>query len=178
LSTDDQIVQQVRDGNLQAFELLVARHGPTVYAYTRSRVGSEADASELTQDTFVEVYLAFDRYQLGMDFGVWVRSIARNLIRNHFRTLSRRHEMELLEAFLEIENPGPAPELPVETLRRCIEKLDDLARNLIKGFYGRSHSVATLAREMGRSVSSVKVVLHRARYRLRDCLRAQGEQAS
>src|SRR5262245_27194648 len=98
---DDEIIRRVRAGDRPAFGELMRRHGPMVYAYSRSRLASEADARELTQDTLVEAYLSVDRYELGTSVGLWLRSIARNLIRNHYRSLSRRKEAGLLEACLE-----------------------------------------------------------------------------
>ena len=174
MASDDEIVQRVRKGDRPAFDELMRRHGAMVYAYSRSRIPSEADAREVTQDTLVEAYLSLDRYELGTSFGLWLRSIARNLIRNHYRSLSRRRESTLLETYLELEEPAPAPELPLESLSRCIEKLDDAGRALVEGFYRRGRSVADLAAELGKGVSWVKVVLHRVRYRLRDCLTRAG----
>jgi RNA polymerase sigma-70 factor (ECF subfamily) len=145
-----------------------------LFAYSRSRLASEADARELTQDTLVEAYFSLNRYELGTNFGLWLRSISRNLIRNHYRSLSRRREATLLEACLEIEDDTPPPELPIETLKSCMDKLDDVSRRVIEGFYREAQSVAALAAELGKGVSWVKVVLHRVRYRLRDCLARSG----
>jgi len=145
-----------------------------VYAYSRSRIPSEPDAREITQDTLVEAYLSLDRFEIGTPFGLWLRAIARNLIRHHYRTLHRRREATLLETFLEIEEAAPPPDLPLESLRRCLDKLDDASRGLVEGFYRKSRSVADLAAEFGKGISWVKVVLHRVRYRLRDCLTRAG----
>jgi RNA polymerase sigma-70 factor (ECF subfamily) len=174
LTSDDEIVRKVRNGDRPAFDDLMRRHGPMLYAYSRSRVGSEADARELTQDALVEAYLSLDRYELGTNLALWLRSISRNLIRNHYRSLSRRREATLVEALLEIEDPAPPPDLPFEALRRCLEKLDEASRELIEGFYRKSRPVADLASDLGKGVSWVKVVLHRVRYRLRDCLTRAG----
>ena len=136
--------------------------------------GNVAMAKDLAQDTLVEAYLSVDRYELGSNFPLWLRSIARNLIRNHYRSLSRRKEAGLLEACLEIEDAAPLPDLPTESLKGCLDKLDDVSRRLVEGFYRNSRTVAELATELGKGASWVKVVLHRIRYRLRDCLTRAG----
>lgn len=174
MATDDEVVRRVKSGERSAYDDLMRRHGPMLYAYSRSRLSSDADARELTQDTLVEAYLSLDRYELGTNFALWLRSISRNLIRNHYRSLSRRREATLLEACLEIEEAAPPPDLPIETLERCLGKLDELSRQVVEGFYRKSRSVAALAAELGKGVSWVKVVLHRVRYRLRDCLARAG----
>jgi RNA polymerase sigma-70 factor (ECF subfamily) len=174
LPSDDDLVRLVRAGDRASYEALMKRHGPMVYAYSRSRLGAEADARELTQDTLVEAYLSLDRYEVGTHFAGWLRSIARNLIRHHYRALSRRRSASLLEACLEIEDPAPPAEVPSQTLRQCLEKLDEASRLLIEGFYRKSQSIADLAAGLGKGIPWVKVNLHRIRYRLRDCLARSG----
>lgn len=173
-TSDDDLVRLVRTGDRSAYEELMKRHGPMVYAYSRSWLSSQVDAREITQDTLVEAYLSLDRYEPGTPFAGWLRSIARNLIRHHYRSLSRRRAGSLLEACLEIEDPAPPEEVPAQTLRQCLEKLDEASRLLIEGFYRKSRSIAHLAADLGKGIPWVKVNLHRIRYRLRDCLARSG----
>lgn len=170
--TDDEIVALVRGGRRDAFSALIERHESSLYAYARTRVGP--DAAEFAQDAFVEAYLSIDRYPEGGDFGAWLRSICRNLIRVHFRSLSRRREAAFQEACLDLESPDAPAEVPLDLLRDCLSKLDEISRSLVEGFYRRSLSLAALARESGRSLTAVGTALHRARYRLRDCLKRAG----
>lgn len=173
-SSDDELVRLVRAGDRSAFETLMKRHGPMVYAYSRSRLSAEVDARELTQDTLVEAYLSLDRYEAGTHFAGWLRSIARNLIRHHYRSLSRRRAASLIEACLDLEEPAPPAEIPAQSLRHCLEKLDEASRLLVDGFYRQSRSIAALASELGKGIPWVKVNLHRVRYRLRECLARSG----
>lgn len=172
--TDGEIVLRARLGDSSAFSDLVARHEAALYAYARSRVASDADAEQLAQDAFVEAYLSLARLPETMDFSVWLRAICRNLVRHHYRSLGRRKETAVLEACLEIEEDRPAPEVPVEKVLRCLEKLDEVARRAVEGFYSRSRSLAELGAELGERAGSIGVTLHRARYRLRECLRRSG----
>jgi RNA polymerase sigma-70 factor (ECF subfamily) len=165
-------VAQVREGRRELFSRLIERHESTVFAYARSRVGPEA--AEFAQDTFVEAYLSIDRFEEGTDFGAWLRAICRNLIRAHYRSVTRRREGAFQEACLELETERAPGELPLDHLRDCLSKLDGLSRGLIEGFYRRSLSLAALAEETGRSLTAVGTALHRARYRLRDCLKRSG----
>jgi DNA-directed RNA polymerase specialized sigma24 family protein len=55
-----------------------------------------------------------------------------------------------------------------------MDKLDEVSRGLVEGFYRKSRSVADLATELGKGIPWVKVNLHRIRYRLRDCLARAG----
>jgi len=170
--TDD--VGAVRAGDREAFGRLIDRHAAVVYAYTRTWVATEAEAEEVTQDTFAEAYLSLSRFREGEDFGAWLRGICRNLIRNRLRSRRRGHEAVLVEAVLEVELPAPLPTLPLEPLSTCVKGLDESSRRVVDGFYRRSLSLASLAREMGKTVVAVGTILHRARHRLRECLKRNG----
>jgi RNA polymerase sigma-70 factor (ECF subfamily) len=174
LVTDAEAVQRARRGEASAFAELVARHEAALYAYARSRVASDADAEQLTQDAFVEAYLSLARYPENTDFPVWLRAICRNLVRHHYRSLGRRKETAVLEACLELEEDRPAPEVPRDQILRCLERLDELARRVVEAFYRRSLSLAEIGAELGERAGTVGVTLHRARYRLRECLRRSG----
>jgi RNA polymerase sigma-70 factor (ECF subfamily) len=173
-ATDGDVVQRARRGDASAFAELVARHEAALYAYARSRVASDADAEQLAQDAFVEAYLSLARFPEGMDVAVWLRAICRNLVRHHYRSLGRRKETAVLEACLDLEEDRPAPDVPRDKILRCLERLDDLTRRVVEGFYSRSLSLAQIGAELGERAGTVGVMLHRARYRLRECLRRSG----
>jgi RNA polymerase sigma-70 factor (ECF subfamily) len=172
--TDDQIVSAVRAGDREAFGRLIDRHAAPVYAYARTWVSAAAEAEEVTQDTFAEAFLSLSRYREGEGFGAWLRGISRNLIRHRLRSRHRRREAALVEACLDLELPAPLPALPLEPLAGCLKALDDASRRALEGFYRHSRPLASLAQELGKAVSTVGSILHRARHRLRECLKRHG----
>lgn len=176
--TDDDLVGRVLAGNRQEYAEIVRRHEPLLYAYLRSRVGSEADAEDLMQEAFVEAFLSLDRYRPNTNFPAWLRSIARNLARNHFRTRSRRGKAGLPEACLDAEPPLPPPEELQDALRHCLDQLDDRSREAVRRFYQEAKSLRAIGEEIQQSVSWVGVTLHRARHSLRACLERSGAEWS
>ena len=174
MHTDDQLIEQILAGSREQYAPIVERHEAVLFAYIRSRVGPGADAEDLTQDTFVEAYLSLDRYEPGSSFPAWLRSIGRNLVRNHYRSQSRRKEATLIEACVSREASEPPPAPPTDALHRCIEKLDEAARGIVRAFYRDAKSLKAIGADVQRSVSSVGVILHRARHRLRACLERAG----
>ena len=169
---DDQIVSAVRTGNRNLFGQLIDRHTGMIYAYSRSWLPVDL-AEEVTQETFTEAYLSLARYREGEDFGSWVRGICRNLIRNRLRSRRRHKEVALAEACLELE-PVSMPPVALEPLSGCIQALDEASQHVVRGFYEYSRTLESIADEMGKTRTSVGVMLHRARLRLRECLRSKG----
>lgn len=174
IHTDDDLVSRVLAGRRQEYAEIVRRHEALLYAYLRSRVGSNADAEDLAQETFIEALLSLDRYRPNTNFPAWLRSIARNLARNHFRAQSRRRTVLLSEACLDLEDPLPPPEAHQAALRHCLDQLDDQAQGVVKRFYQDAESLRVIGEAIHQSVSWVGVTLHRARHSLRACMERGG----
>ena len=64
---DDQLMARFYDGDSRAFEEVVRRWWPRVFAYFRRRGWSEADAAELTQEVFLRLFLTKDHIGGGYD---------------------------------------------------------------------------------------------------------------
>ncbi len=174
--TDDEIVGRVLAGSRQEYAGIVRRHEGLLYAYLRSRVVSEADAEDLVQEAFVEAFLSLDRYRPNTNFPAWLRSIARNLARNHFRTQARRRAAGLPEACLDVEHPLPPSDSLQAALRHCLDQLDERTRGVVRRFYQDAEPLRAIGEEIRQSVSWVGVTLHRARHALRACMERGGAE--
>ncbi|MEO1166333.1 MAG: RNA polymerase sigma factor, partial [Chloroflexota bacterium] len=75
--TDDALVAQAQ-GDVEVFTMLYQRHLTRVYRYLRSRVQSDAEAEDLTSQTFIAVLANLDTYQQGGTLVAWVLRIAHN----------------------------------------------------------------------------------------------------
>jgi len=167
--TDDALVKRTLGGDRTGYDELVTRHIKRVHAYVRARIASVADAEELTQDAFVEAYLSLDRFR-GGDFAAWCRGIARNLIRERARRFASRHETQLLEVCMQIEDELPAPSPVNDRLDECLGRIDEVSRKALDLFYNESRKLKDIARLLSKTISWVGVALHRSRKTLRLCL--------
>src|SRR5919197_5919554 len=65
--------------NPTAFEPLYLRYRERVYRYLRTRLASDEDAADLTQQVFLQAMVALPRYRpRGVPFAVWLFRIARH----------------------------------------------------------------------------------------------------
>lgn len=83
--TDLELVQQVRNGNRQAYTELMRRYQPRVYWVARRIVGNHDDADDVAQEAFVKAYLALGDFRGDSSFFTWIYRIAVNLSLNTVR---------------------------------------------------------------------------------------------
>lgn len=91
-TTDNDIVNAIRQRPEQGFRLLMARFKEPVYWHIRRLVVSHDDAQDATQETFVRVFRSFSQYSGSSSFAAWVYRIATN---EALRLIERRKESQL-----------------------------------------------------------------------------------
>jgi RNA polymerase sigma-70 factor (ECF subfamily) len=75
---DAALVQASRQGDREAFSVLVSRHARSVLSVTMRMLGPGADAEDVAQDTFVAAYKALAGFNLDSKFSTWLYRIAVN----------------------------------------------------------------------------------------------------
>ena len=193
---DVRLMLKVRDDNdAVAFEELMLRYQNRLLAVLEHLVGNRALAEDLTQDVFLRVYRARERYEPGAMFSTWLFIIANNVARNAKRTLSRRKEVRaaagvsgsmatgtLEQMAKEASGLMPARQLDKaemsEIVLLAMESLNERQRMAVLLSKFESMSYIEIAEAMDLSVQAVKSLLSRARTSLRQALEpylAEGE---
>lgn len=94
---DDEFVTRARAGDLEAYELLVARHTASAYR-TALLLGAGPDAEDVIQEAFVKGYRKLARYRGESSFRSWLLAIVANETRNLHRSRNRRDGLVLRAA--------------------------------------------------------------------------------
>jgi RNA polymerase sigma-70 factor, ECF subfamily len=84
-STDEQIVALVLSGQEHLFETLVRRYQTRILSHVARMVGSREDALDLSQEIFLKVFGALDRFNPEFRFSTWLFRIAGNAAIDHLR---------------------------------------------------------------------------------------------
>lgn len=172
------LVSEARRGAWAAFAELVRRHEAAVRACLAVRLEQPHEAEDLAQEAFVTAFRKLQEFDTERPFGPWIRSIAFNLLRNHwrkFRAVGIGGDEELaalVEQRIAIR-PASSEGAELAALRDCLEQLDGPARALVDRRYADEASVREIAAEQGRKYSAVTMQLHRLREVLAACVQGK-----
>jgi RNA polymerase sigma-70 factor (ECF subfamily) len=180
---DDELMARIQGGRgarrEEAFRTLVRRHAGSVQALVRSVSGREG-AEDVTQEVFLRVYQARERYAPGpAQFRTWLLRIARNAALNARRHRSVRRAGSLDEAGeLSVDEPGPArvleERLEAEAVRAAVERLPAGEREMIALRFGQGLSYEEIGAVTGSGAAALKQKTWRALERLRGLLGTDG----
>ncbi len=76
--TDAATVARARDGDSEAFRMLVEGHSRAVYRLAHRMTGSPQDAEDVVQETFLKAYRQLGRFESRANFGTWLHLMAVN----------------------------------------------------------------------------------------------------
>ena len=186
---DRELLSRAQAGDADAFEALVARHRDDVFALALRITRSEADAAEITQDTFLSAYQHLPQFRGDAAFGSWVYRIAAN---NALMRLRRQRVKQAAESELRgpefnergslVDPPNPnfvraADEEMLDAelgaaIQQATDQLPESYRQvfLLRDVDGLSYD--EIAAVTGESVAAIKSRLHRARLALREAIEA------
>jgi len=178
--TDNELMLRVQAGDLRSFELLIKRFQSVVHGLAMSMLRRPEDAEEVTQDTFLKLFRARDRFDSQRKLGPWLLRIAGNTCRDHLR---RRRVADLPTLRTDADGRDILRELPdrrgavdqlAPTVRTELDSLSSKVRLPLELKYMRGHTNREIAAALGISVSNVKVQLARGKDILASRLQAIG----
>lgn len=183
--TDRELVTAAREGDAEAFGLLVRRHQRRVYRLAVHLLKSGAEAEDVTQDTFVRAYGALDRFDGRSEPFTWIYRICVNLSLNALRSRKTRRASSpddpRIEALLIDNRPaGGSPQRSSSDKqigRALVEGIDELSDTLrttlvLVCIDGLSHAEA--GEVLGCPEGTIAWRVHEARKKLRGMLSERG----
>ncbi len=180
--TDAEVVSMTLGGDRDAYRELVARYQGHVYGLAYSLVGNWADAQDIAQETFIRAYVNLDQLRAPARFASWLRrvvfSVAMNWLKAFrpqiFQQLDGKVDLDTLE--IPDFNPGP-PEVVekrglADAVLRAIDSLPPKYRVPLTMFHLDGLSYRKVADFLDIPLGRVKVLIHRARAKLKTVLAA------
>ena len=173
---DAELLRSCREGDERAYRKLVERYQRQVYSIAMRMVRRAEDAEDLTQESFVRVFRALDRYDPARPFAAWLYTIVTRLCIDHIRrrrvrpiSLSQREAGSTEEYTIEIEDPALGPDVQFshrEEERRAQELIDSLPphyRIVVMLRHQQDLSYEEIASALDLPLGTVKARIHRAR---------------
>jgi RNA polymerase sigma-70 factor (ECF subfamily) len=184
--TDDGLVRRAAQGDLGAFDALVAGRIDRCFRLAWSILGNEADAADATQEAFVAAWQMLPRLRDTAAFDGWLSQIVVNRARMARRGRSRRREVQVTAVATDQREPvewaaveGPAQ--PSESdavverdgISRAFGRLRPEERSVLVLHHVERRPVQEIARTLGIPVGTAKWRLHAARKALERALEAE-----
>src|SRR5712691_1808790 len=180
---DRALVERILGGDRDRFSVLVSRYEKRVINYVYRITHRYEDAHDLTQDIFVKVYLALDRFDPKYQFSTWLFRIAQNSAIDALRKksipevpLMRTTEDEPGGKEREFADPGISPYRALKNkqlsaaIDKAVGKLPPDYRELIQLRHFAELSYEEIASMKKLPLGTVKNKLFRARNLLKEAL--------
>ena len=167
---DSAVVRRVRAGDVDAYEVLIARHERSVLR-TVARGVPRDRAAEVAHEVFVAAYISLEHYKPTHSFERWLMRIALRTCADFWRAHYReRDRLEDHPESATIAAPAKGAPDDREWLAWALSRLSLEDRQTLELVHFEGLSTRECADVLGWSESKVKVRAHRARSQLREHL--------
>ena len=171
------LLDQIAAGRNEAYQFIVRAHGLPLRSFLAGQVYHMDDADDLAQEVFITAFRRLHTFRRDGDFGAWLRGIARNLVRMHFRGAGRRSRAldrfrgEVAEIAGEEMDAAAAASRSegIEALLRCVARLPDRMRQAVQAGLDGAQPAA-MAAEMRTTIGAIYQIHWRAHQLLRECV--------
>lgn len=174
---DEAVLDRVRHGETELFEVVMRRYNRRVYRVVRAIVRDDDEASDVTQEAHVNAFMHLRDFSGRARFSTWLTRIA---VHEALARVRRRSRLESLDdtdsedVLMTSSSPGPEDRASNGELRVLLERaVDSLPEVFRTTFVLRSIenlSVAETAEILGVPEDTVKTRHYRARERLQTWL--------
>jgi RNA polymerase sigma-70 factor (ECF subfamily) len=180
--TDLGFVTRAREGDADAYRVLVDRHSRALFRLAYRMTGNEQDAEDVVQESFLRAYRQLGKFDERASFGTWLYRIAVNSSLDLVRSRKRRSENlapndpELDDPILSLPSHDPAPDrlaLSGEVRERVTEAMKELSASERTAFVLRHFEgmcIEDVSRVLGCQPGAAKHSVFRAVQKLRRAL--------
>jgi RNA polymerase sigma-70 factor (ECF subfamily) len=173
--SDAELVALTLAGDTRAFGALVSRYQGTVHGLAYAIVADWSEAQDRAQASFLRAYLQLAQLREPEKFAPWLRRVATTTCLNWLETHrpDRRRALVDLDELDHLDSPEPAADelLAREEVARivsaAVERLPARYRVPLAMFYLDGETYEGVASVLGKSVGTIKSLVHRAREKLR-----------
>ena len=172
------LMAQFQAGNKDAFNSLFGKYQQMVFGVISRYINDRSYAEDMTQEVFLRIYKARDRYSPTTQFKYYLFTIVHNLCVNEIRDSSRRKTKatDFSDDFGFQDNSEPISDTFHQKevrldVKSAIDSLPDQQRMAIILDKYEGMSYEEIAKTMKQSVQAVKSILWRARQNLKERLK-------
>ena len=182
------ILARARQGDEDAFRVLVEQHSRSVFRLAYRMTGNEQDAEDVVQESFLRAYKQLGRFESRANFGTWMYRITANGCVDLMRARQSRHDqsrgdsLDAAEQMPAVDGPGPERLAESAEIRRRVDAalgtLSPLERAAFTLRHYEGRSIDEICASLGLGASAAKHSVFRAVKKLRATLGPMRHQTS
>jgi len=174
-------IERAKQGDAEAFQALYEKHKRRVYSLCLRMTANVAEAEDLTQEAFLQLYRKIATFRGESAFSTWLHRLSVNVVLMHLRKKGLP-VVSLEETTQGVEEDSPKKDFGADDLalagsidrlqlQRAVDDLPPGYRTIfvLHDVEGYEHN--EIAEIVGCSIGNSKSQLHKARMRLRDLLK-------
>lgn len=170
--SDIELVREVQQGDLFAFETLVKRYQRGIVSFVYRIVHNFETAEEVGQDTFFKLYQTIERLDTSKRFSTYLFEIAKNTA---ISTLRKQHKEVRLDEMAEIAEDESFYEALAQSekersVREAVAELEEKYRLVLRLYYFDDLSYEEISTRLKLPLNTVRTHLRRAREALKPLL--------
>ena len=159
----------------EQFLKLLRQNEKKIYGYILAALPNQAIAEDIMQETIVVMWRKFSKYKSGTKFSTWGIVIARFLILEYLKKKRQsiiQFSPEAIENIKEVYEDSDNSGDRVEALRKCIEKMPEAEKKIIKLRYmsGDNPTIKQVAQKMGKPIQGMYKHMSKLHYILQECV--------
>src|SRR6188472_1723430 len=164
--TDEQIMEAVRDGDLQQASLLFDRYHKRLFNFLARMAMDRELAEDLTQNVFLRMIKYRKSFRSGARFQSWIYQVARNVFSDHYQSVKNKKadfvDVEKMGDRMADNDEGERMEEQEKLLQRSMSMLNEEQRELLLLTRFQHMKYEEVAVIMDTTVANIKVKVHRA----------------
>ena len=153
--SDSLLIEKAKEGNEGAFNFLMNKYYPRVYASLFSFTKSKEDSEDLTQQTFVKVWQQIKSFRGDSAFFTWVYRIAINLAKNY--VASSGYKKQKVNSSIDQLEIDISSNETIESMLIHSQSIDDI-RDFINTMPEALRTAFTLRESEGKSYEEISII--------------------
>ena len=185
-ASDLELVKRAQQGDAEAFATLFHAHKARIYSVCLRMTNNTAQAEDLTQDAFLQVFRKLNTFKGNSALSTWLYRIAVNTVLMHFRKKALKqisldepssHDAKMVRREYGSRDGRLSGSVDRITLTRAIKDLPAGYRTIFLLHEVDGYEHQEIAKILKCSVGNSKSQLHKAKLRIREFLAEPGKNS-
>jgi RNA polymerase sigma-70 factor (ECF subfamily) len=180
--SDEEVIRKFQQGDLVAFDVVVARYKEQLINFVYTFVGDKSDAEDIVQDTFVKIYRFKQSYKNIARFSTWIYTVAGNMAKSELRKRKRQQlypisslsngekEFEAVETRIQADDMTDST-VKKDLIKKAIQTLPEHYQDVIRMREIDNLSYEEIAEQTRLPIGTIRSRINRARIRLQNKLK-------